>query len=257
MNMKQLLTLAFLLGLSSTILNAQIITDRPDATESSATVPQLAFQIETGMGVTVNEAVVAPTLNTTLLRFGLIDQLELRVIAGVDRYRFRDFDFSETGFGDMQVGLKGEIFQGERFKIAALSHVILPTGADFNTLDAIGTTSRLCLAFSFSDRVSAGVNLGHDYLGKGFFDDPIHGFAYTASVAFSLTDKWGYYTEIYGNRFNDGGDWSAIYDHGVTYLVNDNLQLDATMGIGITKQYTFYNVGVSWLFDTKARKAAQ
>lgn len=251
--MKNFVLLGAVLFLASASLSAQIITDRPDATESAATVPQLALQIETGMGVAVNEFVVAPTLNTTLLRFGLIDQIELRVVAGVDRYRFRDFDFSETGFGDMQVGLKGEIYQGERFQVAALAHVILPTGSDFNTLDAIGTTSRLSLEYDVSDRVSIGVNLGHDYLGKDVFDDPVNGFAYTAAVGFSLTDKWGYYTEIFGDKF-PLTDWSVIYDHGITYLINDNLQLDATMGIGVTERSSFYSVGVSWLFDPKGKE---
>jgi len=71
----------------------QIETDRPDFTESPNTVPQGALQIETGFILEHDAAIVVypfpgtaieertyrnTTLNTSLLRFGLFENLELR-----------------------------------------------------------------------------------------------------------------------------------------------------------------------------------
>ena len=56
-----------------------LVTDRPDQTESSITVPFKSLQIETGFikekqGENTNLA-----YNTTLLRYGLLENLELRL----------------------------------------------------------------------------------------------------------------------------------------------------------------------------------
>jgi len=61
----------------------ELITDRPDATEAPSVVPKGALQIETGALFTSFEEDVLKTqtltYNTTLLRFGVLDNLELRL----------------------------------------------------------------------------------------------------------------------------------------------------------------------------------
>ena len=62
---------------------SEIVTDRPDATESSSTVPKNTLQIETGIifesfkdqAVNLNNW----ALGTTLLRYGVWDNFELRL----------------------------------------------------------------------------------------------------------------------------------------------------------------------------------
>ncbi|RLD25327.1 MAG: transporter, partial [Bacteroidetes bacterium] len=76
----------------SLVLNAQeneeapvieIITDRPDATESPTSVPLGSLQIETGAFYTsfeennIKQEVIG--YNTTLLRYGILNNLELRL----------------------------------------------------------------------------------------------------------------------------------------------------------------------------------
>lgn len=60
-----------------------LITDRPDQTESSTTVPLKALQIETGFilenDISGNINHTGYTLNTTLLRYGLFENFEVRL----------------------------------------------------------------------------------------------------------------------------------------------------------------------------------
>src|SRR3972149_6805763 len=62
---------------------AELITDRPDQTESSAVVPLKSLQIETGFIIENKETNIfksrAFTYNSTLLRYGLVENMELRL----------------------------------------------------------------------------------------------------------------------------------------------------------------------------------
>jgi len=62
---------------------AEMITDRPDVTESSSTVPKGSLQVETGAFFESfednNIKFESSVFNTTLLRYGLLDNLELRL----------------------------------------------------------------------------------------------------------------------------------------------------------------------------------
>ena len=61
----------------------ELITDRPDQTESSSVVPLKSLQIETGFVLendeTDNTRQKSFAYNTTLLRYGLFDNMELRL----------------------------------------------------------------------------------------------------------------------------------------------------------------------------------
>ena len=61
----------------------KLITDRPDQTESSAVVPLLSWQIETGFVLEnfENSFLMQQSYayNTTLLRYGLLKNFELRL----------------------------------------------------------------------------------------------------------------------------------------------------------------------------------
>ena len=60
-----------------------LVTDRPDATEASSTVGKGVFQVETGAFYESfkdnNNTYENFTFNTTLLRYGILDNLELRL----------------------------------------------------------------------------------------------------------------------------------------------------------------------------------
>jgi len=69
---------------------------------------------------------------------------------------------------------------------------------------------------------------------------------YILNFAFSITEKIGGFTEIYGG-FND---FSANYDAGFSILVNNDLQLDFSggwQGNNGTNNW-FLDAGISWRY---------
>lgn len=71
-------------------------------------------------------------------------------------------------------------------------------------------------------------------------------------MGYKLTEKWGTYIEYFGfvPASKDGPN-KSFFDGGFTYLVNDDLQLDARAGIGAFNGESpdyFVGIGMSWRF---------
>ena len=150
--MKNLITLLIftsILVLSIGQIKAQIVTDRPDQTESSSTVGKGNLQIEAGLligfaGEDENaiRQILAPT---TLFRYGITEGIELRLLSQLESIKIRDQ--MAQGISDIEIGAKIQLFQKEesRFEIAFLSHLLVPTGSENLSLERFGTINKLAV----------------------------------------------------------------------------------------------------------------
>ncbi len=230
-----------------------IITDRPDATESPFTVPQGFLQIETGAFYTSFEAnnvkEVVLGYNTTLLRHGILDNLELRLgwnfeegqttVNGVKMMNV------QSGFSPLLAGMKVNIAKENGWipTIGFLAHLMLPfTAGDDYRPETTGADFRFSFAHTLSEKSSLGYNFGAQW-----GDDSSElAYIYTFSYGYSILDYLGVYTELYGDLPEDSSS-NHYWDAGITYLVLHNLQLDATVGSSISKgQDLLLSVGASY-----------
>jgi hypothetical protein len=239
--MKQILLLLAFLGYFS-IANAQeqgsIITDRPDQTESSNTVGKNYFQWETGTVLEVTPNSNSWTMHTSLFRYGITKNFELRLNTDLIREHDKINDSNVVGLGDLQVGFKYQ-FLKSKVEMAWLSHAFVPAGSkEFKGLWA--TSNKILLSHDVTDWMSFGYNFGYEY-----FEGNTQNVTYTYAVGFSLTEKVSFFTELYGD-WTDFDEWLVSYDNGFTYLVKDNLQIDLSLGLGINHDYNFYSAGISW-----------
>ena len=73
------------------VTHQEMVTDRPDATESPNTVPLKSFQIETGGLYVTNKNQGIETelivINNTLVRYGILKNLELRLAWAISETR--------------------------------------------------------------------------------------------------------------------------------------------------------------------------
>ncbi len=221
-----------------------IITDRPDQTESSATVENGNFQIEAGLllqytGADENEVrtVSAPS---TLFRIGVHDLFELRILSQWSEERIGDSRID--GINDIEVGTKIQLLQNSEIntEIAFLSHLVIPTGSDGLTLDKYGTINKLSISHTLSEKCSLGYNVGYNYLGEGDGD-----ITYSMALGIAVNNRIGLYIEPYG-EFIDMDNHEASFDAGFTYLLNDLLQLDFSFGTGINYDMNYLSIGASW-----------
>lgn len=111
------------------------------------------------------------------------------------------------------------------------------TGAFFWQLtDKQGVTVNLIPIIAINDGASSQVN-------------------YTLAYGLSITDKLGVFIENYGSLYFDAlnDSFDTYFDGGVSYLVNNNVQLDLLGGYaknqvdsGVKESKYFISAGVSW-----------
>jgi hypothetical protein len=230
-----------------------LITDRPDATESPTAVPKGFLQVETGgFYESFEENSVKTenfTYNTTLVRYGLLDNLELRLgwnfIEGQTSINGKKLDNVTSGFDPLLLGFKTTISEekGAMPEIGFLGHIYLPFSAstDYRP-ETTGVDFRFSFAHTLSEKSSIAYNIGATW-GN---DSPEAAYIYTVAYGYSITDKIGAYAEVYGD-FPEDNKANHLWDAGLTYLINKNVQLDATVGSSITKgQDLLLSAGISF-----------
>jgi Putative MetA-pathway of phenol degradation len=222
-----------------------IVTDRPDQTESSSTVPRGSFQIEMGLvtssskdnGISERQ-LLAPS---TLLRYGLTKGIEIRFVNQFQSIKNKTTSKKVNGVSDLEIGAKVQLLKKENIntEIAFLSHLILPTGSKMLTNDKLGSINKLSISHTINENFGVGYNVGYDYFGTGKGN-----FTYSLAFGFGLTDKIGFYVEPYGSVI-EFDTHKVNLDTGLTYLLKDNFQLDASFGTGINHTMNFFSLGMS------------
>ena len=229
-----------------------LVTDRPDQTESSAIVPRGFVLVEAGLAHEESVEGSGESFADTLVRIGIGGPLELRV--GLSGYQALDLAGGGTpnGLGDSSLGLKLGLLEGQgaRPQIALLISSTLPTGADGLTSDRADPSFRFLFANDLSSRLSLGTNAGiawgteSDDTGKLNTESR---FEWTASLGLSVTDQLGLFAELYGEvgLGADGSD--TLFDGGVTYLVRPNVQFDVSAGVNLAESSEwFVGAGISF-----------
>ena len=223
----------------------EIITDRPDQTESSSTIPKGSLQIEAGVLTQSSKhdafserQILAPTV---LWRYGVTKGFELRALTQFESIKNKLTDESYDGISDLELGTKIQLFrkEGVNTEVAFLSHVVLPTASKELTNDKLGTINKLSISHSISESVGVGYNVGYDYFGEGNGD-----VTYSLALGIGLGNNFGIYLEPYGALL-DIEKHEASFDAGITYLPQDNLQLDISFGTGINHNMNYFSVGLS------------
>ncbi len=223
----------------------QIVTDRPDQTESAMTVPRGALQIEGGLlwerQGEAQPAIDQYLLPTLLFRYGINSGVELRVLT---QYELNEIgDLSTRGLSAMEIGAKIKLHKGENgvTDIAYLPGLIIPTGSIEISGDALGTSHKLSVSHTLSQTMGLGYNIGYIYPGEGNSS-----IIYSLSLGIKVNDKLAIYAEPYGN-VEDLKRFVSNFDSGVTYLAKENLQFDFSFGAGINQKMHYIALGCSWL----------
>jgi Putative MetA-pathway of phenol degradation len=108
--------------------DSNIVTDRPDVTESSIVVPTGSFQIENGITWTTDHRFQTFDLPESLMRFGLATRTEFRI--AVPNYFGGISGRDPIGFGDITLGIKEQLGPLPiEFDLSVILAVSLPIGA--------------------------------------------------------------------------------------------------------------------------------
>jgi len=220
------------IALFSQILFSQdLITDRPDQTESAVVVGDKKIQIESGILNQENsDGEKNLSIPTNLFRYGISEKIELRL-------NLEHSDQKNYGIESIEIGSKINLNKNQNSltKIALLSHLLLPKKEE-----NLGIMNLISISHDQIKNLSIGYNLGYTH-----FMNQSGSLKYSIALGRGLSEKIGFFIETYGEIEKSEMPISN-FDSGFTYLVKDNLQIDISFGLGINNQMNFQSIGVSW-----------
>ena len=252
---KLLITLSILF-FTQLMVSQDIVTDRPDQTESSVTVGEKTFQIEMGaMYLTAAEnnfeSFMVPQV---LLRYGITKGIELRFATQFESLKFDlgDDKLNFNGVNDLQIGAKFQLLKKENVntEIAFLSHLVIPVSQNNLASNQIGVINKLAISHVISNRINVGYNIGYDYMESTSF------LTYSLAVGFGISEVVGFYVEPFG-VWGESNVFESNFDIGFTFLLNSNFQLDASYGLGLNNNMNYYSIGFSWRNEGFLKKQQQ
>lgn len=246
-------------------LRRPLVTDRPDRTESAYTVDAGMFQVEADVfsyqrdgsadGVP-NVSSASLNLAPINLKAGLLPNMDFQFV--VAPFTWHKSDESgrdierDKGLGSIAGRLKVNLWGNDGGRTAL---AVMPFVAFLGEAGVSGRTTNFGLIVPFA------VDLGGDWgLGSmlqlesvGQRDGAPRELLLISSVSLGrgIVGSLGGYAELFSGYVVDNGDtWEATADFGLTYGIGDNLQLDAGMNVGLTRDAQDLNpfVGISARF---------
>jgi len=229
-----------------------IVTDRPDQTESSSLVPKGGLQVETGFVYEEDQQenihLTNVTYNTTLIKYGVNENFELRFISeyvGEKSRASEKITSNVKGIAPFALGLKIRLADEKGIwpKAALIGHVYSKSGSEEFTTNYTASDFRFTFSNTLSDKINLSYNLGAEWNGNS----PEVSFLYTLSLAYSVSDKMGFFIESY-SFFPEESKADHRFDLGITWLFSPVVQWDLSGGIGLSKNApdSFVSTGLSF-----------
>ena len=221
--------------------------DRPDQTECPFITPAKYIQIENGITFEkYNNNLQTFTYPSTLWKYGVNEKFELRLITELNSVKKNKEAIS--GLNPITVGFKTALFEEDRIipKTSFIGHIsTAKIGSKGLQTSYIAPSFRFTMQHTLSGKVSLAYNLGAEWNGE----DAEETYIYTLTTGISLSNKLGYYLELYGFLPRLKTDDHRA-DSGFTYLFNNNLIADLSGGIGLSKNSpkAYVSLGLSYRF---------
>ena len=255
--------------LCSTVLAAaaerEMSTDRPDKTESPYTVPKGMVQLESDLAALTYDKHNAEsatleswTFGSLNAKFGLAENVDIQVV--FDGYlneqvkdRTTGTSLRRDGVGDLTTRLKINLWgnDGGTTALALMPFVKAPTASHGLGNDEVEGGLIIPLAVELPGGWGMGVMTEFDVTASE--DGGGHHAEFVNSVTFGhdLTERLGFYAEFWSLiSAQDGPAWQGTVDVGLTFALNDSIQLDAGCNFGVTESAEDVHpfVGLSYRF---------
>lgn len=225
----------------------ELVTDRPDKTESPHTVDAGHFQVELDLATFTTDrdgARRTRTLNVAPInvKLGVGRNTDVQLV--LDNYINKRVEDAMTGlrqstrgFGDVTVRLKHNVWgnDGGGTSFALMPFVKLPTNTN-------GVGNRFIeggVIAPFAIELGNGLGLGLmteiDVLRNEADTGYIASFINSASLSGDVAKDVGLYAEIYTEIASEAGARPVVtFDTGLTFAIGDDAQFDLGTNIGVT-----------------------
>ncbi len=277
--MKRIIILFFLIFIENGVYAqyTEIINSkRPGFSESPYAVGTNVYQIETGFFYRSNKnpSILArpKTYGSELyFRYGkLKERLEFDLNVAYQNDEVQSpfgSNFNIHGISQMTIGAKYLIYQKEyqdkskeirswKRRIAFDKNRLIPTigayvGVHTNFVgkeykqDGLSYKAAILLQNDFNDRLVLLTNLIVDQ-----FTSENEYYSYIVTMTYAMNMEWSYFIENQG-QYQDKFAPQYQFGTGIAYLVNENLQIDASFRSNFLDKYanSFFGAGFAWRLD--------
>lgn len=248
------MTILFMLFAVTSAAQAQespIVADRPGFSTGTYTVEPGQFNIELGYQYAFNHSGADRSTHTApqlVFRTGVAAGLEFDLLWSGLNLDHGDGQSSSTSISDLAIGGKFRLSKHEKYNLTALGVVSFPAGNDPSTSDQVDPTLGLLWDYSGSRRLSffgvlqftsTRVEGEREYSGQ-----------FAAGASRSLTDRVGVFIEYFNDiPFDSEIDDQHSIDGGLTFLLNDDVQIDINAGTGLNNATdNFVGIGIAMRF---------
>ena len=232
-----------------------IVPDRPGQTNPPNVLASGTVQIETGFSRETDKTGGIQTINylynTSLVRIGLITNCELRIVVEYAGTRTDSSAQSSAlqGFNPVSIGTKIAICPEKGILPQTAMNVAftLPyVGRREFRPTFLAPSFFLLMQNNLSEKLSLGYNLGLQWDGY----QPNATAVYSISPSLTVAEGLSIFAEVYGfSTEKSVSDYRA--DMGCAYLVNDDVQVDFSAGVGLNTVApdSFVAFGLAWRFN--------
>lgn len=223
-------------------LDAPLVSDRPDFTESSVTVGRGVVQLESGYTFATdgdgNARLTTHSYPELLLRCGVLsDWLELRV--GQNFASEVDQSIRRSGAENVYTGVKLAVTPQDGIlpEMALVPQMTVPTGHDDLSGREVLPGVNWLYGWDVNDALSFGGSTQVNRAIEGVGDETYAEWAQSCTLGYSLLDRVGAYAE-----------WFAFFPHaaqavkpeyylngGLTWRINNDIQADVRAGMGLNE----------------------
>jgi hypothetical protein len=222
----------------------EIVTDRPDVTNSSIVVPVGSLQNENGVNFSMRDD--GRTIDGTNSRWRLGIAPCLEIFVDVPSYVAPLQKPANSGFSDVAPALKWQISPlPGKVDLSAVFGMALPTGS----VEIAGRGAQPYLQFPWSWELHEGWGV------SGMFTEFFRPYDFTARsiteatfvLEKKLTDQFSVFTEYVGD-YPQGSSPSQLWNSGAIYRVDRTQQVDFHVAFGLNHNAPTYIVGVGYSF---------
>jgi hypothetical protein len=223
---------------------SEIVTDRPDVTNSSLVVPKGSFQQENGINISNGNGGQVFDGTNTRLRFGIAQCLE--VLVDVPTYFAGLSGRTDSGFTNVTPAFKWQIspIPGD-IDLSATFGAGLPTG----TKPIVGPGAQPYVQFPWSWEMSGGWKLNGMLTNFLTPADSIN--KHSTEATFVIEREFGKQTFAfveYVGDYPDHGGARHLINSGAGYRITNTQQIDFHVAVGLNDNAPSYIFGIGYSF---------
>jgi hypothetical protein len=224
--------------------------DRPGYTTGTGIVPRHKVAWENGFGYeSLPDGAHCLTLNNTMVRYGLFENMELRI--GTDFLMFNDGEAMEPtfAFSPLTIGTKINVYESSNWlpSVSILAELQSPHVGSKELLPSHLAPSMYALfEHNINDWFWICYNVGLEWDGETAAPQTYLALA----TGFNITDDIGAFVETY-NYLHPEGEHQFMTEFGLTWMPIHRLQFDLECDLDFEHFGKYYAIGggVAWMIN--------